>query len=287
MTGTDLEVPEGEVVDAEFVDEPFELMPDMVDLNEYTENVTMLVYGASGAGKSVFGGTANALIVATENGTVSAARHNAKLKGPKPAVKVIDCVHNFDKVKDTYEWLYEHAEYPQFPFDWVVIDTATEMQAEILRWVVNQRVEAGTAKSLNPYKTELQEYGEMHEIWRDYVKKFNDLPCNILWLAHEMTAEDTEGEEFCLPSFQGKGYQLASWTAAQMHVYGHMRVADRRSAKTGKTIQVREIQWRGTQKVRARDRFDTLPAKTVNKTLPALLKMIEDTNTVPDAAATA
>ena len=275
-----------DIIDAEWeeqreIDGPFSMPEDMIDLQEYTENITMLVYGDSGVGKTPFAASANTLIVATENGTVSAAKRNAKMAKP-PFVRVRNCIHNFDKVRATYEWIERNCTRREWPFDWVAIDTATEMQNEILRWVVNERVEAGTAKSLNPYKTELQEYGEMHEIWRDYVKKFNDLPCNIIWLAHAMTAEDAEGNDYRLPAFQGKKGELANWTAAQCHVYGHMTVQDRISATTRKPIQVREIQWNGTQGVRARDRFDVLPAKTVNKTLRQIHKMIDDGNAVTE-----
>ncbi len=260
-----------QIVKSERVDhEPFALPPTIIDLGEYTENITMLIYGDSGCGKTRLAGTLNekALIIATENGTVSAARAGSK-------AKVMDCVHDFRKVMQAWEWLRDNVEDPRFPFKWLVIDSGTEMQNSILQHIVRERVEAGIAKSLNPNKVELQEYGEMHNMWRDYVRRFNDLPLNVLWTAHAMVAEDDEGTEFTLPSFQGKGYQIANWTAAQMHCYGHMKVSDRISKQSGKKISVREIQWKGTQQVRARDRFDVLPASTVNKTLPQIQKLIE------------
>ena len=179
-----------------------ELPPEIVDLNDYTECINLLIYGDPGVGKTVVAGSSKkGLILATEKGTVSAARQGSD-------AKVWNAVRNWTAVEECYEWLYDNCDKPGFPFDWVAIDTITEMQNMILRYIVDTRVTEGKAKNLNPYKTELQEYGEMHEMFKDYVGKFNDLPINTLWTAEAMQVEDEEGNEFRLPSLQGKGYQL-------------------------------------------------------------------------------
>ena len=259
----------------------FDLPTDIVDLEDYTESINMLVYGDPGVGKTVLAGTAKTLILATEKGTVSAARQGSK-------AKVWNATRDWTRVVDCYEWLYDNCDKPGFPFDWVAIDTATEMQNLALRYIVDTRVNEGKAKNLNPYKTELQEYGEMHEMFRDYISKFNDLPINTLWTAQAMQVEDEEANEFRLPSIQGKGYQLAMWTAAQMHCYGYMHMREVMNPKTNKLVTVRSIQWQATPEVRAKDRFDCLGTYTNHpkgqQALSALTKKIVDSASAADPA---
>lgn len=261
----------------------FDLPDDIVGLEDYTESINMLIYGDSGSGKTVTAGSARTLILATEAGTVSAARQGS-------TAKVWNAVGNFPRVTDCYEWLYDNADKENFPFDWVAIDTGTEMQHLMLRHIVGERVDAGSAKNLNPYKVELQEYGEMHEMFRDYVKKFNDLPINTLWTAQAMQVEDQEGNEFRLPSFQGKGYQMATWVAAQMHCYGYLHMRTVQHPETKRVREIRSIQWQNSKEVRAKDRFDCLGMYTNilkgKPNLELLTKKIEESASVQEDTAT-
>ena len=246
-----------------------ELPEDIVGLEEYTECINLMIYGDPGVGKTVVAGTAKAgLILATEAGTVAAARQGSK-------AKVWNAVRKWHAVEDCYEWLYDNVERPGFPFDWVAIDTITEMQSMILRYIVDTRVTEGKAKNLNPYKTDLPEYGEMHEMFKDWVGKFNDLPINTLWTAEAMQVEDEEGQEFRLPSLHGKGYQIAMWAAAQMHAYGYMHMREAEHPKTHRVQTVRSIQWQASPNVRAKDRFDCLGMYTNHAKGQKTLQVLE------------
>ncbi|WNM69966.1 ASCE ATPase [Rhodococcus phage GuyFagieri] len=254
-------------------------LPDfIVGLEDYTESINMGVYADPGVGKTVLAGSARTLILATENGTISAARQGSK-------AKMVDA-RTVPKLDAAYEWIAENCENDDFPFDWVAIDTATEMQNMFKRHIVQTRVDEGVAKSLNPYKVELQEYGETQEMFKDYVKRFNDLPINVLWTLHAKQAEDEEGNEFQCPDVHGKGYQLSTWFGAQMHCLGYMRI-DRvnvRDPKTGSTREAdrRRIHWKAGSNFRAKDRFDCLGAVTSGKSLEQLTKMIYDSASVPE-----
>lgn len=57
------------------------LPPQIVDLNEYTETINMLVYGDPGTGKTVLAGSDRTLIIACEPGTLSAARFGGAENG--------------------------------------------------------------------------------------------------------------------------------------------------------------------------------------------------------------
>ncbi|AXH49799.1 Sak4-like ssDNA annealing protein [Gordonia phage Pleakley] len=246
----------------------FELPDDIVDIDDYTENITMLIYGDPGIGKTRFAGTARTLILAVENGTIAAKKSGGDSK-------VWKCP-KWENVVEAYEWLLDNASKPGFPFDWVCIDTGTQMQLQIRRDIVDADAEVDDSR--NPDKVELQEYGEEQQRLMRYVTLINDLPVNVLWTAHAMLATNEEGEEFRLPQFHGKGYQVANWIAAQMHCVGYMHFAQVKT-KAG-TRSARVIQWRGTDSVRAKDRFDALGARTVGKGLSDIQKIIESSNSV-------
>jgi hypothetical protein len=252
-------------------------LPDFViPLDDYTETINMMVYADPGVGKTVFAGSARTLIIATEHGTVSAARQGAAKNGSK----MVDCVNNWPRVEETYEWLKIAAGEPDFPFDWVAIDTGTEMQSLILEDIVEN--DADSDPDRNRYKVELQEWGEQQQKLRSFVKKFNDLPVNTLWLAHAMQTEDEEGNEFRMPQFHGKGNQVAMWVCAQMHAYGYMHVVTITNKETGAKRKVRRIQWRADEKFRAKDRFDCLGISTTGLTLAQITKKIEDSASIEE-----
>lgn len=264
-----------------------DLPAEIIGLDDYTESINMAIYADPGLGKTIIGASSEKpLIIATEQGTIAAARQGLL------DAKMWKATSHIDQVWAAYEWIYDHCEDEQFPFDWVVIDTATKAQELGRKAIVERRVEEGVAKNLNPYKVELQEFGETQEMFKDLVNKFNDLPVNVLWLAHAKQVEDEEGNEFVCPDIHGKGYQLSTWFGAQMHALGYLRMDEVNvKGKDGnvRTVERRRIHWNAGHNFRAKDRFDCLgPHTTVGDTkkgarpLAELTKLIYDSASVPD-----
>lgn len=267
-----------------------DLPAEIIGLDDYTESINMGIYADPGLGKTIIGASSEKpLIIATEHGTIAAARQGLL------NAKMWKATSHIDQVKAAYEWVYDHCDDEEFPFDWVVIDTATKMQELARKSIVERRVEEGVAKNLNPYKVELQEFGETQEMFKDLVNKFNDLPVNVLYLVHAKQVEDEEGNEFVCPDIHGKGYQLSTWFGAQLHALGYLRMDSVNvKGKDDKVRQVerRRIHWNAGERHRAKDRFDCLgPYTTVGniktgaRPLAELTKRIYDSASVPDEAA--
>ena len=275
---TDNEAPgipaEGEVPHIGEVDTDlagFDLPDDIVGIDEYTENITMLIYGAPGIGKTRFAGSARTLILAVEKGTVSAK------KSAGHQAKVWDCP-DWPTFEKAYEWLKENAHKPGFPFDWIAIDTGTQLQLDIRSDIVQERVEL---KGGSLDKVQLEEYGEDQMRLMRFITLVNDLPVNVLWTAHEMMGTTPEGDELRLPQFHGKKGLVANWVAAQMHCVGNMHFADVKF--TSGVKQARVIQWNGTANIIAKDRFDCLGGRTgftVGKSLQQITDTIVAANAV-------
>lgn len=249
----------------------FDLPDDIVGIDEYTENITMLLYGPPGIGKTRFVGSARTLILAVEKGTVSAK------KSAGHQAKVWDCP-DWASFERAYEWLKDNAGREGFPFDWVAIDTGTQLQLHIRNDIVQERFDL---KGGSLDKVQLEEYGEDQNRLMRFVTLVNDLPINVVWTAHAMMGNTEDGEELRLPQFHGKKGLVSNWIAAQMHCVGYMHFADVKF--TSGVKQARVIQWQGTANVIAKDRFDCLGGKsgvTVGKTLSQITDTIVAANAV-------
>src|SRR3977135_1243108 len=101
-----------------------ELPSNIVSLSEEDEYVNLLIYADSGVGKTVFAGSDDdVLFIAPEdNGTGSAKRFGSTAKKWK--------VHSGDDMLAAYEWLVK---LDTIPFNWLVLDSLTEMQQMCMR----------------------------------------------------------------------------------------------------------------------------------------------------------
>lgn len=251
-----------------------ELPDNIIDLEDDDESVNLLVYGKSGVGKTVFAGSAdNVLFLAPEDdGTLSAKRRGSKAKKWP--------IRKWEDLEAAYNWLYDN---PDHGFDWICIDSATEMQQMLLRAILDAAVAENGQRDLDI--PAIQDHQKWQNMFKRFVKAFNALPVNVLWTCLVRNCEDEEKEEFLCPDIQGKGYQLAQAIASYMTSYGYMQVVTRkvRSKKDDeepKMVKVRQITWEDTGPITGKDRTGNLAPRTVGKSLQQITDMIYGTGTV-------
>lgn len=232
------------------------LPSNIVTLQEEDEYHNLLIYADSGVGKTVFAGSDDdVLFIAPEdNGTISAKRFGSTAqKWP---------IHGWTDISDAYKWL---ASLNTIPFNWVVLDSLTEMQDACMRQILNEGVEINPGR--DPDVPQLQDWIPYQNRFMKMVKSFNDLQVNMLYTALQMDEENEDGDKIVLPMMQGKGTQYAKKVASTMTSFGHMRVQRRKTGvdEEGKTeyAEFRAIQWKGTKTVMAKDRTRCLEPFTV------------------------
>lgn len=241
-------------------------LPDQImDLHEFDESINLMVYGPSGVGKTVFGGSAEkVLFVAVEKGTVSAKRQNSSAK--------VWPVHEWNDLEAAFTWLQDNPKV----FDWVVLDSITEMQQLAIRDILRKAHEENTSRDLDI--PAIQDHQKWQNIYKRFITSFVDLPVNVLFTALVRTAEDEDKEQFLTPDIQGKNYQLSQYTCGQMSAYGYMSslkvalkdedgkvVLDTRGKKIPHIV--RRITWRDTGVIRGKDRYNVLEPYTEDLTL--------------------
>lgn len=233
-----------------------ELPSSIIDLQDEDEHVNLMIYADSGVGKTVFcGSDDDVLFIAPEdNGTLSAKRFGSTAKKWK--------INSWGDIVDAYEWLYKQ---DPIPFNWVVLDSLTEMQEMCMRQILNEAYELNPGR--DPDVPQLQDWQPYFERFRRLVKGFNALPCNVIYTALQKEEETEEGDKITIPMIQGKGAQFAKQVASWMTSFGHMRVQRKKigTDDDGAAVyeEYRVIQWKASKTVMAKDRTLCLEPRTV------------------------
>jgi hypothetical protein len=243
--------------------------PDnIINLQDEDEFVNLMLYADSGVGKTVFGcSDDDVLVIAPEdNGTLSAKRFGSSALKWK--------IHGWSDIVAAYEWLYDQ---DPIPFNWVFLDSLTEMQDMCMRKVLDD------ARQMNPARDpDIPQIGDWQPYYNKFqrlVKAFNALEVNCVYSALQQEEENEDGEKVVLPMIQGKGTQYAKKVASWMTSFGNMRVARRKIGEddsgSTKWEEYRVIQWKSSKQVMAKDRTRCLEPRTVNLSLKEVRELIE------------
>lgn len=163
--------------------------------------VRMVIYGLSGAGKTLLAATCPfPLLINGEKGLLSLSPTNiAKVYGEGQSwitynVPYIDC-HSIDKLKEIYAWLQTP---DALKYKSVIIDSASDVAETVL------------AEALTVNKDGRAAYGVMGQDMLNLVKAFRDLPTHhhIIFLAKaEKAKDDVTGATSLMMKFPGKMLQ--------------------------------------------------------------------------------
>lgn len=255
----------------------------IISLEDDDDYVNLLVYAKSGAGKTVFGGSARSLFIAPEDdGTLSAKRMGSKAdKWP---------VKSWDDVQEAYSYLFDNIEEVREKYDWIIIDSLTEFQQMLLRKILENVVDDNPSRDLDI--PAIQDHQKWQNMFKRMVKAFNALEINVLYTALVRAETDEEGEDFLTPDLQGKGYQMSQTISSYMTSYGCLQVTrkpnpafkDKESTpKVPRAITVRRITWADIKTIQGKDRTGVLAPYTEDKSLQEISDMIS--GAVPAEAA--
>lgn len=232
------------------------LPSSIISLQDEDEYVNIMIYADSGVGKTVFcGSDDDVLFIAPEdNGTLSAKRFGSSAKKWK--------INRWSDIVEAYEWLYS---LDTIPFNWVVLDSLTEMQEMCMRQILDEAYEMNPGR--DPDVPQLQDWQPYFERFRRLVKGFNALPVNVIYTALQKEEENEDGDKVTIPMIQGKGTQFAKQVASWMTSFGHMRVQRKKIGvdEDGSPLydEYRIIQWKSSKNVMAKDRTMCLEPRTI------------------------
>jgi len=245
-------------------------LPDAIrSLESYDESINMMVVAESGWGKTVLGGTADqrktdggkALFLATEAGTISAAR--------KGSTADLWDIKDWNQLTLAFKFLRH--ENGTAMYDWVVLDSITEMQKLSMDAALRKAVQENQTR--DPDVPAIQDYMKVQQQTLNFLRRFNELPINCLYTALPYRLEDENGNPYFLPALDGKQGGIAQQAMGYMHVVGH---GVKRIIKTEDNKQqvVRRVYFQTTGPYRAKDRYGVLGRYMDDITIPQVEELI-------------
>jgi AAA domain len=249
-------------------------MVEITSVKTDLPSLNFLIYADSGAGKTVFSGSAErVLFIAPEDaGLLSAAMTGSKADKIK--------VRTWDEFVEAYDYCYDNQFDLAEKYDWIAIDSITAMQGMLLRDIVDKESDKRKAKDQDSEVPQIQDYQKLYILMERMVLAFNDLPINTIYTALARYAEDPDGNEFLLPmigSNKPVDYRVSMLIASHMTSYGHFKVEivdkPKDPAKPDgekKKVKQRVIYWEDNGIYRGKDRTTRLGTKMV---LPARMAL--------------
>lgn len=232
----------------------------IISIQDADDKVNILVYGDSGVGKTRFASSDDrVLFVAPEDrsdGLLSAVMAGAVCdKWP------IKC---WKDLQEAFNYLY-HLE-DEIPYNWVVIDSLTDMQKMGMQWILQKAVAENPSR--DPDIPQLQDWQKYYNMVEAMVNAFNGLDVNVLYTALSRMAEDEEGNEYLLPDLQGKKDNYSKQIVSMMTSFGHMSVRRKKIPPDDEGGKVtyedeRRIIWKDTGVVKGKDRTLALAPYTI------------------------
>jgi hypothetical protein len=194
--------------------EPASVEINLEDLASVEEPINVLLYGPSGHGKTVLASSApRAKYLTTEKGVISAKRTGSQAK----VWRATDWAHTLAGIKEAERTLVKG--------DWLIVDSATKMQQFMLTWILETQAEASSKRDVD--LPEVQDHQKWQNMYRRFIDRIYDMPCNTITIATSMIREDKNGDDEVLPELMGgeRWQQLSHYMCSQAGVVMYYAMA--------------------------------------------------------------
>lgn len=233
------------------------------ELEDEAEYTKALFYGREGTGKTT------AAAKATESGRVLVINSEGGLKRTALKQQGVDVSQvavwppkGVEITARSLEDLHEEllAELHDNPDAWyaVVIDSLTEIHHLLRENATAERVRKSRTE-LDPDFVDRDDYGKMTAQLRKLIRRFRDLPCHVVIIALE---KDDEDRNEIRPSLT---------PALNTDVLGYMDIVVRFGSPDGSF----RGRLKGTDRIRAKDRFGVLPEVLAEPSFPRMQAILD------------
>lgn len=234
------------------------------------KHLNAMFYGEPSIGKTFLYGTVvdwpeeflPALLIDIDGGT-DTIRNRTKIEISKP-------IRSLTTLQDLYKEVAADFSTGQGYYKSICLDNISELQKiDMAEVMAEAKDTSNNPDRVDIYVPSMREWGKNGERMRRIIRAFRDLPCHTICMAHIDEREDNNTKTFRLwPSMPGKmRHELLGFFS----VAGYMSIYN-----DGEEVK-RQIQFKKTNKVQARDRFQVLPdLMKDNPTLPEIWKIVKD-----------
>jgi len=227
--------------------------------------LNLLIYGEPGAGKTHFLGTAqdhkdtSPLLILDVDGGVSTLRK-------RPDIDVVQ-VRSFNELVEKYGELFNAVQNGGLPYKTIGIDSLSEL-AKVDIGDISKTFSQQNDK-LDPDIPDMRAYAKSGNHIRRVVRRFRDLPCNVIFTCHTQTDRDNFNRLMYRPQLAGK---------LQVDVPGFLDIVGWLRTEVTDEGVVRYLQTQKSETTIAKDRTNALDAVEKDPTVPMLWDKLTASN---------
>jgi hypothetical protein len=249
----------------------------MAQVTESPAHINMLVYGAPGVGKTHLAATADdvpemrpVLYLNIEGGDMT-LRHVAPRIRKIPATGSI----SWGQFEQVYETLRRQTSSggPQgneFVPRTIIIDTGTELQKMNMAQIMANLLLSEPDKEWDEDVPDIRRWGKNTEQMRRWIRRYRDLPLNVIMTCHEMTERDNmTGKVTYKPQLSGK---LSNEVAGFFDVVTYLYVKNETVDNTA--VTTRKLLTGALDGYIAKDRSGNMPQVIENPTMKEIFSLI-------------
>jgi AAA domain len=238
--------------------------PTAVALDESHPTTNILLYGAPGVGKTVFGGGRGGadLIISTEKDK----GQSAKKLGGTGQIVICRTWDEFEAARAAWEdGFYGDPK-------WTLFDTATSIQSKLIDSIlIREYKRFANDPTRRRDVLEIKDHQEYQNMTRRIFNEICDTPRNTIITAHEMWLGDPADDEAQLvPLIDGKQGAVSIYVASIMTAIGYMKPIRLK----GSDDTTRRIYWQQRKPYITKDWTHSIGDHTDNVTLADLDRMI-------------
>jgi hypothetical protein len=244
----------------------------MAPVRKTPSNTNILIYGMPGVGKTFLAATADhvpamrpVLYLNIEGGDMT-LRHAAPEIRKVPEKGSLTWPE-FETVYDTLaRQCYNGPKDGEYIPRTVIIDTGTELQKMNMGYIMGALIDSEPDKNWDPDIPDIRRWGKNSEQMRKWIRRYRDLPLNVIMTAHEVSDKDNmTGLVSHKPQFSGK---LANEVAGFFDIVTYLYV--KQEDRDNKQVPVRKLLTGSLEGYVAKDRSGNLPLVLEDPTMKTI-----------------
>jgi hypothetical protein len=250
----------------------------MAQVSKTPANINMLVYGAPGVGKTHLAATADLVPEMRPVVYLNIEGGDMTLRHVAPSIKKIPDKGSISwlQFEQVYEALRRQHATDVNPQDvgfrprTVIIDTGTELQKMNMATIMRNLLLSEPEKEWDEDVPDIRRWGKNTEQMRRWIRRYRDLPLNVIMTCHEMTDKDNmTGKVTYKPQFSGK---LSNEVAGFFDVVTYLYVKN--EEVDGKPKTIRKLLTGALDGYIAKDRSGNMPQVIEEPTMGEIFKYI-------------